>query len=889
MKTKEFYAAATITLLAMAGSAVALPPVTISEPDTILFGRIVNRAGAAEEFVSDGMLTWSFQLPDGSEKTLTTRLESLHDGRYSYRLKMPHSLVAAGLRPTPQSLPLALDPRSFGFAEILVNGAKAVVENGEISGVTVSQSQRASAVRIDLELQEPMIDSDGDGMPDWWEQKYGLDPESAGDSRLDLDGDGLSNGEEYLAGLSPEEDNRQPGFAQKKFTIYPAGRSGLALRVVDSDTAPEDIVAMVTELPAVGQLVVRDGEGGRILRTGDWFTAADAALGLFEYRHSAESGTLPPHVSVGISLSDSTHAPAVETLQLSLYIPQLEDSDIPDWEKLADTSYLVPGEPVSTSLRNKSAMLASNGASVVWDLIDSYTDVSVQAVSGSATAESYAANQMSLYGAEPPTVLLGGHGDDTLAGGLENDILYGGAGHDKLTGNRGADRFVINVHSGSDEVLDFNPSEGDQIDLTRVIQGTSMVLEDYVSVTVDEQGRPALEIVPSGIPEQAATVSVRLNDYSLTADSLAGLVQSGAILVGNLSAMPMLSIERVTDSGENGLVAGRFVLRRAGSVRGSLTVKLAVSGSATSGIDYQSIGSSVTFPSDEREMSIDILPYGDGIDESSETVRIEILSSEGYKIANSGSSAELLIQDLEPLMNFDVLSRVVSMSPQSSGLLMLNREGLLDRQIVVRLQWTGAAALAVVEPLPEFLELGRGETSRLIEIKPRVGVTVPAQSLTLSVKLLDGSYLLSSRSEAQIAVVPAIMSFGSWLAANALNDSSQEVTKLAQTDPGQRGVSLLSRFAFGLASRHPEMRSESLPQVRIRDGRPGLEFVLDPAATGVQVKVETSIDIDSWETGSTLLREAPRQGMPAGWRRYEATEADAVTSRFFRVDLQLEP
>ena len=185
------------------------------------------------------------------------------------------------------------------------------------------------------------------------------------------------------------------------------------------------------------------------------------------------------------------------------------------------------------------------------------------------------------------------------------------------------------------------------------VTGTASSPSDYLppgTSAVIPAGQSFVDLAVTPIddqtPEPMETVVVRLTSApGATIDS----ANSATVFIGDddeSSALPVVSVVAGDPNAwEAGSDPGTFTISRVGDTTADLSVTYAVSGTATNGSDYASIGNSVTIPAGSAEATITITPIPDAISEGDETVVLTLTVDGTFRAAPTASSATVTIHE----------------------------------------------------------------------------------------------------------------------------------------------------------------------------------------------------------------------------------------------------
>jgi hypothetical protein len=325
-----------------------------TEPSVLLYGRVVQNTGGTPHLLQNGSMTLVLRNTDDAANTVTLDVTLAPTGTgdpaaFSYAVPLPLKVDPPAYE-LDEFIDLAPGGVLLDVVSVSVNGEVSTVANETDRQIFIAPEQRGLERRFDILAGGEAIDSNGDGIPDWWLDFYEL----TGDDRLagtDTDGDGLGNLEEFELGTNPTASNVDPLLLTRETSVTREGVAGMALRVVDADTAPGDVSLILRSLPA--GIEVR--RAGTPLAVNATFSAADLEAGLLQIVHASGSGGV-----LGLTIDDETPAPKDVDLQLTVFDPSPTGSQQAALWLDARSLALSPGDPVG-AWEDRSGRLDGSG------------------------------------------------------------------------------------------------------------------------------------------------------------------------------------------------------------------------------------------------------------------------------------------------------------------------------------------------------------------------------------------------------------------------------------------------------------------------------------------------------------------------------------------------
>lgn len=357
------------------------------------------------------------------------------------------------------------------------------------------------------------------------------------------------------------------------------------------------------------------------------------------------------------------------------------------------------------------------------------------------------------------------------------------------------------------------------------------------------------------------------------------LFVSAQLAQNGLDRPVVKALATVATAAELGSTPGQVTFSRTGSLSEPLEIKLEIAGSATPGVDYLTLPTSVTIPAGAKTQMLTVVPIDDTIAENNESVTVSIVPDANYILSSARVATVIIISDelfpdlvatglTAPASGGPGLSMTVTETTRNQGegpadasttTYYLSSDNILD----------SADSVLASRAVPALAPGGTSAAS--------VVVTIPADT-TPGLKYLmakaDAADAVSEGVETNnimsrfIAIGPDLAVTGLVASATAGAGDSVTVTETTANQGGAPASPSVTHYYLStsgnLGSSAVQVASRSIPALAAGASSAGSVVVTIPANAGTGV----------WY----LLAEADATGVVA-----EAVENNNVTSRSLQV------
>lgn len=201
-------------------------------------------------------------------------------------------------------------------------------------------------------------------------------------------------------------------------------------------------------------------------------------------------------------------------------------------------------------------------------------------------------------------------------------------------------------------------------------------------------------------------------------------------------AAPVLNIASINSSiTESSVERPAIRISRSGSTSLPLNVSLSFSGSATNGVDVQSLPAKVTIPAGKPSIDLPVVPINDSKSEGLEKLVVKINNTPTQQPGSSAEGEIIILDDEVPTVTLVPVTPIATEGSEAK--IRLSRTGSTSQPLRLTLQFSGAGAA----------QLGWGNLT---------SATIPAGNATTEIRL-PVNYNLPGSQTIQIALAPTTL------------------------------------------------------------------------------------------------------------------------------------
>ena len=204
---------------------------------------------------------------------------------------------------------------------------------------------------------------------------------------------------------------------------------------------------------------------------------------------------------------------------------------------------------------------------------------------------------------------------------------------------------------------------------------------------------------------------------------------------------------------EAGSDTGTFTLSRTGPTTAALTVNYAMSGTATDGTDYPTLGTSVTFPIGASAATVTLTPTDDAASEGPETAILTVLANAAY-VLGSPSAATITIADNDlPTVTVTASDAAASEPGTNTGAYTISRTGPTTAALTVNYAMSGTASAGTdYTSLGTSVTIPIGASSRVVTLTPLNDAAFEGDETAILTLSADAAYVLGTPSDATVVI-----------------------------------------------------------------------------------------------------------------------------------------